>query len=69
MGFQQKLGQIMEVKTCIEAWRMMMEEHGTDRCIIVGSSAPNECIERLQRDVHCMFCCSSLWQSLQSNGS
>ena len=53
MGFQQKLGQIMEVNTCIEVWRMMMEEHGTDRCIIIGSSAPNECIERLRRDVHC----------------
>ena len=36
----------------IEVWRMMMEEHGTDRCIIVGSSAHNERIECLWRDVH-----------------
>ena len=26
---------------------MMMEEHGSDRCIIVGSSAHNERIEHL----------------------
>ena len=36
----------------IEVWRMMMEEHGSDRCIIVGSSAHNERIERLRRYVH-----------------
>ena len=35
----------------IEVWRMMMEEHGTDRCTIVGSSAHNERIEHLWRDV------------------
>ena len=34
----------------IEVWRMMMEEHGTDRCTIVGSSA-HERIEHLWRDV------------------
>ena len=36
----------------IEVWRMMMEEHGNDKCIVVGSSAHNERIERLWRDVH-----------------
>ena len=29
-----------------------MEEHGNDKCITVGSSAHNERIERLWRDVH-----------------
>ena len=32
---------------------MMMEEHGNNKCIIVGSSAHNEQIKRLWRDVHC----------------
>ena len=36
----------------IEVWRMMMEEYGNDKCVIVGSSAHNERIERLWRDVH-----------------
>ena len=36
----------------IEVWSMMMEEHGNNKCIIVGSSAHNERIERLWRDVH-----------------
>ena len=36
----------------IEVWSKMMEEHGNDKCIIVGSSAHNERIERLWRDVH-----------------
>lgn len=30
----------------------MMEEHGNDKCIIVGSSAHNERIEHLWRDFH-----------------
>ena len=29
----------------IEVWSTMMEEHGTDKCIIVGSSTHNERIE------------------------
>ena len=36
----------------IGVWRLMIEEHESDECIIVGSSTHNVCIERLWRDVH-----------------
>lgn len=37
----------------VDVWRYMLEQHGNDSShIIVGSSAHNERIERLWRDVH-----------------
>lgn len=38
----------------IEVWKYMIEQHRSDREIVVGSSTHNERIERLWRDV---FCC------------
>jgi len=35
----------------IDAWRYMIEQHGDENCVIVGSSVHNERIERW-RDVH-----------------
>lgn len=51
-----------------EVWCMMMEEHGNDKCMIVGSSAHNERIERLWRDVHHFIILYSLWQYISGNG-
>ena len=55
----------------IEVWRMMMEEHGTDRCIIVGSSAHSEHIkQRLWRDVHCsvVVVYGNLFREMEDDG-
>ena len=36
----------------IAVWQYMMTAHGHYKCVIIGSSAHNERIERLWRDVH-----------------
>ena len=36
----------------VDAWHYMIQQNGNERCVIVGSSVHNECIERLWRDVH-----------------
>lgn len=49
--FLKRFDQILVVKT----WRsgdIMIEQHRSDRAVVVGSSTHNERIERLWRDVH-----------------
>ena len=55
----------------IEVWRKMMAEHGTDQCIIVGSSTHNERIERLWRDVHrsVVVVYANLFRELEEGGN
>ena len=36
----------------VDAWHYMIQQHGNERCVIVGSSVHNERIERLWQDVH-----------------
>ena len=36
----------------MEIWRYVIEQHRSDRAVVVGSSTHNERIERLWRDVH-----------------
>ena len=36
----------------VDAWHYMIQQHGNERCVIVGSSVHNERIGRLWRDVH-----------------
>ena len=36
----------------VDAWHYMIQQHGNESCVIVGSSVHNERIERLWRDVH-----------------
>ena len=54
----------------IQVWSMMMEEHGNDKCITVGSSAHNERIERLWRDVHrsVSVVYSNLFREMEAEG-
>ena len=35
----------------IEVWRYMIDQHRSDRAVVVGSSSHNEQIEHLWRDV------------------
>ena len=50
----------------IEVWRYMIEQHRSDRAVIVGSSTHNERIERLWRDV--FHCVGSVLHHIQAVG-
>ena len=52
----------------VDVWRSMMMAHGSQQCVIVGSSTHNERIERLWRDVHrsVLLTFSTLFRELES---
>ena len=52
----------------VDVWRSVMMAHGSQQCVIVGSSTHNERIERLWRDVHrsVLLTFSTLFRELES---
>ena len=46
----------------IEVWRYMIDQHRSDRAVVVGTSTHNERIERLWRDVQ--RCVGSVFYSI-----
>ena len=55
----------------VNVWRYMMELHGHQNCIIVGSSTHNERIDRLWRDVHrsALVVFAELFRELEDKGN
>ena len=55
----------------VNVWCYMMELHGHQNCIIVGSSTHNERIERLWRDVHrsALVVFADLFRKLDDKGN
>ena len=55
----------------VNVWRYMMEVHGHQNCVIVGSSTHNERIERLWRDVHrsVLVVFGDLFRELEDEGN